>query len=152
VPTRVRKWKDGEYDAIVLARAGLARLGIQERSHVLDPEVFTPAVGQGAIAVVCAADSEHLPRLRFLDDRDTRIAVEAERSVLRALGGGCSVPMGVWATVQDGELRVRGSVISEVRENCVFVDRTLPMDGLEQGLREIAEAMAPAAGGCGLGR
>jgi hydroxymethylbilane synthase len=152
VPTRVRKWKDGEYDAIVLARAGLMRLGIDVRHHILDPEAFTPAVGQGAIAVVCAKDSEHLSSLRQLDDLKTRTEVEAERFVLRALGGGCSVPIGVWATMQGNVLMIRGSVISEEREKSVFVDRTIRLDRLEEGLMEMAEAMRPAVGGCELAR
>jgi len=152
VPTRIRKWKSGEYDAIVLARAGLVRLGIEERYHILDPEVFTPAVGQGAIAIVCAAGSEHLPCLRLLDDRKTRMEVEAERFILRALGGGCSVPIGVWATLQGNALRVRGSVITDRPSDNVFVDRTVPLDSLEEGLTAIAEVMRPAVRGCGLAR
>lgn len=152
VPTRIRKWKEGEYDAIILARAGLYRLGIEERYFVLDPEVFTPAVGQGAIAVVCAASSEYLPCLRRLDDRKTRTEVEAERFILRALGGGCSVPIGVWATLRDGELRVRGSVISERSNESVFISRDIPLADREEGLMSMAEAMRPAVGRCGLAR
>jgi hydroxymethylbilane synthase len=152
VPTRVRKWRNGEYDAIILARAGLVRLGIDVECHILDPEAFTPAVGQGAIAIVCAADSAHLPCLRLLDDPKTRLEVQAERFILRALGGGCSVPIGVWATASGNDLRVRGSVISEVREESVFVDRTMPLERAEDGLEAIAEAMRPAVGGCGLAR
>ncbi|MBI0583564.1 MAG: hydroxymethylbilane synthase [Methanomassiliicoccus sp.] len=152
VPTRVRKWKNGEYDAIVLARAGLVRLGIDAEYHVLDPEMFTPAVGQGAIAVVCAKDSEHIKSLHRLDDPKTRTEVEAERFVLRALGGGCSVPIGVWATMQGDKLRVRGSVISEEGEKSVFVDRTICLDLREEGLTKMAETMRPAVGGCGLAR
>lgn len=152
VPTRIRKWKEGEYDAIVLARAGILRLGITERFHVLDPEIFTPAPGQGAIAVVCASGSEHLPCLRRLDDHGTRVAVEAERNVLRALGGGCSVPIGVWAVPQGDGLRVRGSVISERPEDSVFVDRTVPLESMTEGLAAIAEEMRPAVRGCGLAR
>ncbi|MBI0584283.1 MAG: hydroxymethylbilane synthase [Methanomassiliicoccus sp.] len=152
VPTRIRKWKEGQYDAIILARAGLVRLKIEEEHHVLDPEVFIPAVGQGAIAIVCAAGSEHLSALRQLNDPRTRTEVEAERFILRALGGGCSVPIGVWATMQGQELRVRGSVISSVRSESVFIDRTMPLDRREEGLTEMAEAMRPAAGRCDLAR
>lgn len=150
VPTRIRKWKEGEFDAIVLARAGLFRLGIREQFYVLDPETFTPAAGQGAIAVVCASGSEHLPCLGRLDDHGTRMAVEAERTILRALGGGCSVPIGVWAVLQGDELRVRGSVISEVPAESVFVDRTVPLEGMKEGLAAIAEELRPAVRGCEL--
>jgi hydroxymethylbilane synthase len=152
VPTRIRKWKDGDYDAIVLARAGLVRLGIDEQVHVLDPQVFTPAPGQGTIAIVCAKGSEHLQCLRLLDDLKTRTEVEAERYILRALGGGCSVPIGVWATALGRELRVRGSVIADDRFEDVFIDQTVPLDRLHEALNEIAEAMKPAVGRCGLVR
>lgn len=152
VPTRIKKWKEGQYDAIVLAKAGLVRLGIEAQYHVLDPKVFTPAVGQGAIAVVCAAGSRNLHRLHQLDDAKTRAEVEAERSILKALGGGCSVPMGIWATVHGSEMTVRGSVISEVRSESVFIDRTFPVERREKCLLEMAEAMRPAMGGCGLAR
>jgi len=152
VPTRIRKWKEGEYDAIVLARAGLSRLKIEERCFVLDPGTFTPAAGQGAIAVVCAAGSEHLSALRGLDDHTTRIEVEAERSILRALGGDCSVPIGVWATVNGSGLRVRGTVVPAVRSERIFVDRTFSLDRREEGLIEMAEAMRPAVRGDGPAR
>ena len=152
VPTRIRKWKEGEYDAIILAKAGLVRLGIEVQHFVLDPGVFTPAVGQGAIAVVCAAGSKHLRCLHQLDDAKTRVEVDAERCVLRALGGGCSVPIGVWATLDGNELRVRGSVVTEVRSESIFIDRTIPLDRKEEGLKEMAEAMLPAVGRCGLAR
>jgi hydroxymethylbilane synthase len=152
VPTRVRKWKEGEYDAIVLARAGLFRLGINEQHYVLDPEVFTPAVGQGAIAIVCAEGSEHLRYLHLLDDLKTRTEVEAERFVLRALGGGCSVPIGVWATGRGKELRIRGSVIANEMSRDVYIDKLVSLDRLEDGLNEIAEAMRPAVGRCELAR
>lgn len=147
VPTRIRKWKEGEYDAIVLARAGLVRLELPEEGFILDPEVFIPAPGQGAIAVVCAAHSKFLNCLRKLNDKKTRIEVEAERSILRGLGGGCSVPIGAWATLEDRKLRIRASVVSDVRGKSVLVDRTLALEELDKGLAEIVEKLRPAMGG-----
>jgi hydroxymethylbilane synthase len=147
VPTRIRKWREGEYDAIVLARAGLRRLELSEEGFILDPEVFTPAPGQGAIAVVCAANSKFLNCLRKLNDKKTRIEVEAERSILRGLGGGCSVPIGAWATLEEKKLRMRASVISDVRGRSLTVDRTLALEELDKGLAEMVEKLRPALGG-----
>ena len=139
VPTRIRKWKEGEYDAIVAARAGLVRLGLDEEYHILPPEVFVPSPGQGAIAVVCRAGSPHLPILRELDDARTRREVEAERRVLKGLGGGCSVPIGVWARVVDGSMVVKAVVSSENGE--VRAERTLNPDACEEGLDELVEEL-----------
>ena len=146
VPTRIRKWKDGEYDAIVLAKAGLDRLGIHEKGYVLDPEEFVPAPGQGAIALVCAVDSPYLHDLQALNDHRTRTEVEAERSILRALGGGCSVPIGVWASMHGSELRIVGSVTGSVREANIRIDQVVPLSDIGKELRMIADLMRPAVG------
>ncbi len=101
VDTRLRKLDAGQYDAIVLAAAGLRRLGWENRiTELLDPAVMCPAVGQGALAVETRADGgEALKIASRLEHRASRIAVTAERAVLAALGGGCQVPMGAYATV-----------------------------------------------------
>jgi hydroxymethylbilane synthase len=101
VDTRIRKVRDGELDAVVLARAGLARLGrLDEATEVLDPLQMLPAPAQGALALECRADdldTEH--RLGALDDPATRAAVTAERAMLAALEAGCSAPVGALAEV-----------------------------------------------------
>ena len=106
VDTRIRKVTDGEYDAVVLARAGLARLGrADEATEVLDPLQMLPAPGQGALAIECrAADTDLVTRLReALDDPHTRAAVEAERALLATLEAGCAAPIGALAEVVEGE-------------------------------------------------
>jgi hydroxymethylbilane synthase len=105
VDTRIRKVREGEVDAIVLARAGLARLGrLDEVTEVLDPLQMLPAPGQGALAVECrTADTDLVAALGELDDRATRAAVTAERAVLNALEAGCSAPLGTLAEVVEGE-------------------------------------------------
>ena len=104
VDTRVAKVHAGEYDAVVLARAGLARIGrLEEVTEVLDPLQMLPAPGQGALAVECRADDELLAALVSLDDAPTRAAVDAERAVLATLEGGCSAPIGALADVVEGE-------------------------------------------------
>ncbi|WP_028650174.1 hydroxymethylbilane synthase [Nocardioides halotolerans] len=104
VDTRIGKVRSGEYDAVLLARAGLARIGrLEEVTEVLDPLQMLPAPGQGALAVECRADDDLLTDLALLDDRATRAAVEAERAVLATLEGGCSAPIGALAEVVEGE-------------------------------------------------
>jgi len=104
VETRVRKVEEGEYDATLLAGAGLDRLGLAGRvSEWLDTGRFLPAPGQGAIAVQCrASDRTTLALLSAIDEPELRAATEAERGFLQALGGGCSAPIGAYATVGGG--------------------------------------------------
>jgi len=105
VDTRLRRVADGELDSVVLARAGLARLGrLGEATEVLDPLQMLPAPGQGALAVECRDDDESLVELLGrLDHPDTRAAVTAERSLLAALEAGCTAPVGALADVAEGE-------------------------------------------------
>jgi hydroxymethylbilane synthase len=104
VDTRIGKVRAGEYDAVLLARAGLARIGrLDEATEVLDPLQMLPAPGQGALAVECRSDDELAGELARLDDPHTRAAVRAERAVLATLEGGCSAPVGALAEVVEGE-------------------------------------------------
>lgn len=117
VDTRLRKALDGQYDAIILAGAGLTRLGLD--NHVtewLSLDVMLPAPGQGALAVQCRADDHStLSLLAPLDDESTRKAVLAERAFLSGLGGGCAVPVAAHAmtSVQSSVISLTGLVISE---------------------------------------
>ncbi|TNY38909.1 hydroxymethylbilane synthase [Thermomonospora catenispora] len=101
--TRLRKITDGELDAVVLAYAGLGRIGrLDAVAEVLDPEQMLPAPGQGALAIECRSDRADLVELlRTVDDPATRAAVTAERTVLAVLEAGCSAPVGAYATVED---------------------------------------------------
>jgi hydroxymethylbilane synthase len=117
VDTRLAKVASGEYDAVVLARAGLARIGrLDEVTEVLDPLQMLPAPGQGALAVECRADGDLVVALAALDDPATRAAVTAERAVLATLEGGCAAPIGALADVAEGddgdELWVRAVALS----------------------------------------
>jgi len=105
VDTRIGKVRSGEYDAVVLARAGLARIDrLDEVTEVLDPLQVLPAPGQGALAVECRTDDAALIEvLARLDDPHTRAAVTAERAVLATLEGGCAAPIGTLAEVVEGE-------------------------------------------------
>ncbi len=110
--TRLRKLDQGEYDAIILAGAGLNRLGLQERITTLfTPEQMLPAIGQGSLGIeLRMADSELLEGLQFLHHRDTAVAVEAERAFLLRLEGGCQVPIGGHAVVNGDQLSLTGLI------------------------------------------
>ena len=112
VDTRIRKVQEGEYDAIVLAAAGLARLGwLDQASEVFAPELMLPAVGQGALAVQARSDdAEASAVVGALDDHDTRLTVRAERALERRLGGGCHAAVAALGEVTGDRLRLRGLV------------------------------------------
>ena len=108
VDTRVRKLEQGEYDAIILAFAGLHRLGkTQLVKQVITEEVMCPAAGQGALGIeIREGDSKMREILSFLDDRNARATTTAERSLLNQLGGGCQVPIGAFAEIKDGSVHL----------------------------------------------
>ncbi|MDE1857150.1 MAG: hydroxymethylbilane synthase [Candidatus Micrarchaeota archaeon] len=112
VDTRIRKLDSGDYDAIVIAAAGVVRLGMKDRiAQYLPTSIVIPAPGQGALAVETRRnDSELNDIIRSMDDRDTRIAVQEEREFLSRLGGGCVVPIASYAVVRSGELFIEGMV------------------------------------------
>jgi hydroxymethylbilane synthase len=114
VDTRLRKVESGEYDAVMLAKAGLDRLGWTHRiSETLSPDVCMPAVGQGALGIECrASDAETSAALDKLNDAETRSAIVAERSLLSVLQGGCQVPLGAWARMEGNELVLDACVCS----------------------------------------
>ena len=153
VDTRIGKVRSGEFDAVLLARAGLARIGrLEEVTEVLDPLQMLPAPGQGALAVECRADDDLAGRAgRRSTTRATRAAVDAERAVLATLEGGCSAPIGALAEVVEGEdgeeLWVRavalspdgGAVGADVRDR-------RPADAAGLGARLAKEMLADGAG------
>ncbi|MFO0880475.1 MAG: hydroxymethylbilane synthase [Gemmataceae bacterium] len=113
VETRLRKLDDEGFDAIILAEAGLRRLGLEQHiTEILDREWMLPAVGQGALGLECRSDdAATLALLQPLNDPATRAAVLAEREFLRSLGGGCLVPFGALGEVTDQGLNLRGAVL-----------------------------------------
>ena len=121
VDTRLRKVESGEYEAILLAKAGLDRLGLSQRiTEILNPEQFLPAVGQGAIAIQCRVkDSEAADVVSRLDDVETRNAIVAERALLKAVEGGCQVPLGAWARVERDQLVMEACVCSADGTQCI---------------------------------
>ena len=114
VETRLAKLDRGEYDAVVLAVAGLARLGLESRIRArLPAEELLPAPGQGALGIEClAARADLIPVLKKLENPEVEACVRAERTVSRALGGSCTIPLGAYAELSGGTLRLRALVAS----------------------------------------
>jgi hydroxymethylbilane synthase len=155
--TRLRKLDEGQYDAILLAAAGLKRLGWGDRiAEILPAEVMCPAVGQGALAIETRAAGAGFDAVRSMDHADTHAAVLAERGLLGALGGGCQVPIGAYATVLGGRLKLLGLVASPDGGEVVrgesegaaseagSLGRALGNDLLERGARRILDAVYSA--------
>ncbi|HZV06715.1 MAG TPA: hydroxymethylbilane synthase [Gemmataceae bacterium] len=114
VETRLRKLDEQELDAIILAEAGLQRLGLGSSiTELLDPQWMLPAVGQGALGLECRTDdADTQALLDRLNDQPTRQAVLAERALLRGLGGGCLVPVGALSRIEGDRLHLRGAVLT----------------------------------------
>jgi hydroxymethylbilane synthase len=112
VDTRLRKLKEGQFDAIILAAAGVKRLGLAEHiAEYLSPEISLPAIGQGALGIECRVDDQELNEgVAFLNDSDTRTCVIAERALLRKLEGGCQVPIAGYGQIRNGKLHLAGLV------------------------------------------
>jgi len=146
VETRLRKVRAGEYDAAILAAAGLLRLGLEADIATWLPfDVMLPAPGQGALAVQCRAEDRGILALAAaLDDPPTRAAVEAERSFLSALGGGCSAPVGAYAVAREGRLHMRGVVASTDGREVIRVQASGD-DARSLGERLAREALALGA-------
>ncbi len=149
--TRLRKLDEGQYDAIILAAAGLTRLGLKERIRaVLPAEVSLPAAGQGALGIEAAAGRDDLAAwLAPLNDPSTAACVRAERAVARALAGSCEVPLGAYAQIQDGRegwLWLRGFVATPDGARMARAELTGHPDEAEAlGLRLAAELRARGA-------
>jgi hydroxymethylbilane synthase len=146
VDTRLRKVESGEYEAVMVAKAGLDRLGLSQRiSEILSPDVCMPAVGQGAIAVECRLkDTEAADLLVPLDDAETRSAIIAERALLSALHGGCQVPLGAWARIERGELVLDACVCSVDGSQYVRQRATAPPDQAAQLGEHMARVLVEA--------
>ena len=133
VNTRLAKLDDNQYDAIILAAAGLIRLGMKERiNHVLDAQVSLPAVGQGAVGIECRNDdAELIALLGPLNHDETAVRVKAERAMNETLQGGCQVPIGSYAELDDQLLTLRGLVGSTDGKQMLFAEITGPLEDAE---------------------
>ncbi|MBX9600337.1 MAG: hydroxymethylbilane synthase [Bryobacteraceae bacterium] len=156
VDTRIRKLDEGEFEAIVLAAAGLRRLGLAGRiAELLEPSVMLPAAGQGALAVETRSGGRGFEQVQALNHFPTRAAATAERAMLRALGGGCQVPIGGYARERNGSVELDGLVIApdgsrvvRASERGAAADAEAVGEALARRLRELgAEAILEAVYG-----
>jgi hydroxymethylbilane synthase len=143
VDTRLRKVDNGEFDAIVLAEAGLERLGLAGFiTEVLPKTLILPAVGQGALGIETRAnDRRTREAVRALEDFETRQAVEAERSMLAKLCGGCLAPIGAWGRSEDGHLRLSGVVVGGDGRTRLLATETAPPEAAAELGQRVAQAL-----------
>ncbi|WP_433479755.1 hydroxymethylbilane synthase [Spirillospora sp. CA-142024] len=141
--TRLRKVTDGELDAVVLANAGLARIGrLDAVGEVFDPDQMLPAPGQGALALECRADRADLRALlEAVDDPATRRSVVAERTVLKVLEAGCSAPVGTYAAEVDERLHLTATVAAYDGSRQVRLSASGHPDAAEQIGRDLADRL-----------
>ncbi len=156
--TRLRKLEEGQFDAIILASAGLRRLGWQDRiTEDLAPDCMLPAIGQGALGIECRRDDPEMNEcIAFLNHAETAVCVSAERDLLFRLEGGCQVPIGGFATLSNNKLSLEGLVASLDGKELIRETQsiTLPDTGkiglsvadalLDKGARRILEAVYSA--------
>src|SRR5436305_2002326 len=142
VDARLRKLDEGQYDAIILAAAGLKRLGSGDRiAEIVPVERMCSAVGQGALAIETRASGPGFDAVRALDHAGSHTAVTAERGVLAALGGGCQVPIGAYATVADGRIQLLAIVAAPDGSEVVQARAEGPVDAAESLGRGLGEEL-----------
>ncbi|QNW91199.1 hydroxymethylbilane synthase [Acinetobacter seifertii] len=155
VGTRLGKLDEGQYDAIILASAGLKRLGLENRiRHTIEPNVSLPAVGQGALGLECRADDQEvLALIQPLLHIETDVCVRAERAFNAYLEGGCQVPIAGYATLQDGKIHIEGRVgspdgqtllraeMTDEAHNAQQLGENLARNLLEQGAGDLLKAL-----------
>lgn len=158
--TRIRKMEEGAFDAVILAAAGIRRLGWEEKiTRYLSPEESLPAIGQGALGIeIRGDDPETLAAVSFLDDRDTALAVRAERGFLKRLEGGCQVPIAAYGRAKGETIALTGLVGRPDGSKIVRGDRTGPAvdpealgvalaeELLSRGAKEILDEVYRASG------
>jgi hydroxymethylbilane synthase len=146
VDTRIRKLESGEYDAIILAAAGVRRLGLE--THVrsrISADVMCPAVGQGALAIeIRRGDQQTKTLLAFLNDADTHAAIDCERALLGSMGGGCQVPIGAYAEKRGGRLHLR-AMVGRPDGSEILREQAEGADGVKLG-RDVAQTLLRRGG------
>lgn len=147
IDTRLEKLKSGDFDAIILAAAGLKRMGWKDEivTEFLEIDQCLPAIGQGALAIECREeDTELLAELAKVNDEETALAVNAERQFLRDMDGSCQVPIAGYATVQNGEVSFTGLISSPDAEQ-VFKESAVHSDPIEAG-KDVAARISAQGG------
>lgn len=149
VQTRLKKLDEGEFDAIILAAAGLIRLGLEARIRTyLSPQQSLPAVGQGALGIECLAKRQDLFMLLSpLNDRETAACIQAERAMNRRLNGSCQVPVGGYCTVDEGFLRLKGLVASPDGQRVMVAEANASINAAEGLGMQVADLLLSEGAG-----
>lgn len=144
--TRLRKLGQGDFDAIVLAKAGLERMGLDIKCSILDPEKFVPSANQGTIVVVAKRGTRAESVAKMIDDPAARMETMIERRILEAVGGGCIVPMAVHADVEGRQARVVAEVLSLDGKRFVRLDEVVSAEGSEEQSLELGRRLIEMGG------
>jgi len=141
IQTRLSKLDSGEYDSVILAKAGLDRLSVNRKMYVLPLSSFVPAPAQGAIAIVCRSDDQRTRNtVSCVDDPRTRTEVTLEREIMHLMGAGCSSPIGINASIQGTGIRLR-AVSFERSDSKVSLDVVLSAEYNKNDLRDISDKL-----------
>ncbi|AKB22987.1 hydroxymethylbilane synthase [Methanosarcina sp. WH1] len=148
IDTRLRKLKEGQYDGILLAKAGLERMGWDLEGEILSPEFFCPSPNQGTVAVVTRAGTEAEAAVSKLDHTESRIVTELERILISELEGGCTTPIGSYAELKPDkkEIHVLAEVLSLDGREVVRVEESIPMLGGIEKARELGHRLVEMGG------
>ncbi|KAB2943342.1 MAG: hydroxymethylbilane synthase [Candidatus Methanoperedens sp.] len=147
IDTRLRKLKEGQYDGIFLAQAGLERLKWDLPGERLDPDDFVPSANQGTVVIVTRKDSEAQNAVLVLNDEQTRLETRIERIIIGILGGGCLVPIGAFAQTEGNEIHVRTEVLSVDGKRCVKIDEFINPAEYEKEAKRIGNELNKKGGG-----
>lgn len=148
IDTRLKKLREGKYDGILLAKAGLERMGWELEGEILSPDFFCPSPNQGTVAVVTKAGTEAETAVSELDHTDSRIVTEIERILISKLGGGCTTPLGSYAEISPDrkEIHVRAEVLSLDGRETIGVNEFIPMRGGPEKARELGHRLVKMGG------
>ncbi|MBA1341010.1 MAG: Porphobilinogen deaminase [ANME-2 cluster archaeon] len=146
IDTRRRKVAEGQYDGILLAEAGLQRMGWELDVHRLDPDHFCPSANQGTIVVVTPVDTEAHRAAALLDHPQTNLETKLERIVISILGGGCLVPIAAFATTEGNGVRIRAEVLSLDGDRYAKVDEVVPLDNCEVEAGRLGQLLVDRGG------
>ncbi len=147
IDTRLRKLKEGQYDGILLAEAGLERMKWEIPGERLNPDYFIPSANQGTIVIVARKDSEAEFAIKRLDDEKTRIETRIERIIINILGGGCLVPIGAFAQMYGDRIHIRTEVLSVDGKRHVKIDEFINPPEYEQVAERIGRELKQRGGG-----
>jgi len=147
IDTRLRKLKEGQYDGIFMAEAGLERMKWTLPGERLDPDDFVPSANQGTVVMVTKKDSEAEKAVKILDDERTRLETRIERIIIGILGGGCLVPIGAFARTEGSKIHIRTEVLSVDGKRCVKIDEFINPADYEKASERIGNELKKKGGG-----